>query len=174
MLRKLTRLVRCALATSEIAKRALFPFKLKAPIGMQFVGYRQRSDTPDCEPKIMFATIVGLADAAPAFEACLSIVFKRLGYSSSFVACGGALPACMWDDESYILGQRNWTSKSKRSLKCWECKNRVSGLARGLGAEHIDLKLHKTSSAEIDQTANTISTTQLELHSCTSAIRKHW
>ena len=41
----------------------LFPFKLKAPIGMQFVGYRQRSDTPDCEPKIMFATIV-LADAA--------------------------------------------------------------------------------------------------------------
>ena len=93
----------------------------------------------DGSQKVVFASIVGLADTALAFEGVLAHRLKRHGVSSRFLGCGSFLNNCMWDTEEYIRGNRSGVAYLKRRLKCFECSSNIKALASSLSCEYNSL-----------------------------------
>jgi hypothetical protein len=123
---------------------------------------------------VFFMPIFGFADLVQDFEKILGLVLHNNHAANIFyVGCDGYLDNCMWDSEKHLLSEKtNFTDRSRRKLKCFECSLNIKVNAAQIGADYISLKKISQTTSIANQLISTQNLSKISEHAETSSVRK--
>ena len=131
----------------------------------------QFSNSSSNKDYILFCPIFGFADAALSFDVLLTRTITNKNFPVKFLSCESSLKVCMYDECSFISGNKNFFDKYKRKIKCMDCSTRVKRISEFCNAEIIKLPILKNNN-ELDVKSELKNYSSMDYHANNSALRK--